>query len=486
MGSITMDSAGNNDTQMVGLEGLFAKEGILFDHDGNRIRLTPELLQQRGAYVAALERQPVKLVRDIVSACRRSGERRAELQRIIADGNEHRQWEDGVKLPAKQLLRDCETRWSSTFMMIGRLLGLYPAVRRLLLEAPENTGLANLTLNTIEQQLLMEIYYILRVAHSCQQVLSTQRTPTLSMALPSYELVMLGWTALKTKYPLLASYIDVGLQRIEKYIALARKSRIYALAMIINPIMKLDWIQEHWKPEDARQARRWIIEVMTAYATQRRHSARERPRVVSQPLPVSVPSSSKNAAFAAAFGEESGMDFLMSVTQEVRGASLLNNHRSTPAPPISTVDTSTSASSAPIEEDIVRAEEDALRADQLCAEHELNKYLDEPPPFYKKEKGPDLVNFWDNAEHRLPLLFKVAMDVLPAQASAVPCELLLGILQVLKFLVKEERLSFTDDLVACEDDYDIDKALTDDAVNELLAAGKYAELEELLKDARRT
>ncbi|KIY46808.1 hypothetical protein FISHEDRAFT_13691, partial [Fistulina hepatica ATCC 64428] len=60
-----------------------------------------------------------------------------------------------------------------------------------------------------------------------------------------------------------------------------------------------------------------------------------------------------------------------------------------------------------------------------------------------------------------PLLFKIAMDVLPAQASAVPCErvfsssketdtlrrsqlspALMEILQILKFTFRQDRMSF--------------------------------------------
>ena len=75
-------------------------------------------------------------------------------------------------------------------------------------------------------------------------------------------------------------------------------------------------------------------------------------------------------------------------------------------------------------------------------------------------------------EHIFPLLFHVAMDVLPAQASSVPSEricsssketctlcrnrispTMLEALQILKFIYKQERLNFTVDLVAYEWDY---------------------------------
>jgi len=99
-------------------------------------------------------------------------------------------------------------------------------------------------------------------------------------------------------------------------------------------------------------------------------------------------------------------------------------------------------------------------------------------------------------------MFRVAMDVLPAQASAVPCErvfsssketctlrrnrvsrVLLEALQVLKHSYRSERLSFVEDLsIAKEADYTISGQLTESAIDELMEAGKYGELEELIKN----
>jgi hypothetical protein len=91
-------------------------------------------------------------------------------------------------------------------------------------------------------------------------------------------------------------------------------------------------------------------------------------------------------------------------------------------------------------------------------------------------------------------MFQVEMDVLPAQASAVPCErvfssskerctlrrnrvsrVLLEALQVLKYSYRSERLSFVEDLsIAKEADYTI--------CGPLMAAGKYGEPQELIKN----
>jgi hypothetical protein len=83
------------------------------------------------AYARALKNDPIGECRKIVSACRSSGQRRRRLQAVISEGNENGYWRgklpDGkTALPMVQLLRDCPTRWSSTFKMADRVLTLNP------------------------------------------------------------------------------------------------------------------------------------------------------------------------------------------------------------------------------------------------------------------------------------------------------------------------------------------------------------------------
>ena len=74
-------------------------------------------------YAAAVESDPVGSTREIVAVCRKSGQHCEDLQKIIAAGNGSNSW--GANIRLVQLLRDCETRWSSTFNMIDRLIELY-------------------------------------------------------------------------------------------------------------------------------------------------------------------------------------------------------------------------------------------------------------------------------------------------------------------------------------------------------------------------
>ena len=101
-------------------------------------------------------------------------------------------------------------------------------------------------------------------------------------------------------------------------------------------------------------------------------------------------------------------------------------------------------------------------------------------------------------EHVYPVLFHLAMDVLPVQATAVPCERVFSssketctlrrsqlgpttieMLQVLKYLYQQEQLNFTTGILATEEDYTIEGPVSQSAVFELLKAGKEEELHDL-------
>jgi hypothetical protein len=65
-----------------------------------------------------------------------------------------------------------------------------------------------------------------------------------------------------------------------------------------------------------------------------------------------------------------------------------------------------------------------------------------------------------------------------------PCNLieLLEALQVLKYSYRSDRLSFVDDLLAKESDYNNSGQLTETAIDELMRAGKAEELKQLIKE----
>lgn len=106
-------------------------------------------------------------------------------------------------------------------------------------------------------------------------------------------------------------------------------------------------------------------------------------------------------------------------------------------------------------------------------------------------------------KYTYPYLYRVALDVLPAQASAVSCERmfssgketdtlrrnrlspqLMEALQILKYYYKQELLCFSSQLLAREEDYTIEGPVTEAAVDELLKTGQIHVLEDLLRNSR--
>lgn len=92
---------------------------------------SPDEHNQLKRYVEALEADPVGRARNLVGACRSSGQRRDELIWYINDGNAAESWGRDKQgepyiIPPRELLRDCPTRWSSTYNMGDRVATNYP------------------------------------------------------------------------------------------------------------------------------------------------------------------------------------------------------------------------------------------------------------------------------------------------------------------------------------------------------------------------
>ncbi|KAJ6552172.1 hypothetical protein B0H10DRAFT_1262256 [Mycena sp. CBHHK59/15] len=181
-------------------------------------------------YAQALESDPIGNSRQIVAACRASGQRRADIKQIIIDGNDKFLWVPTGIMRVLQLLRDCETRWSSTYLMSDRLIELYPAVQ-CFLNHPQQSAITHLQFDPLQYQVLHDIQSILAVPHAAQELLSAEKTPTLSVALPAFEMLLESWLSLQATLPMLAHYIGVGIVKIQEYINKGRKTRAYALAM---------------------------------------------------------------------------------------------------------------------------------------------------------------------------------------------------------------------------------------------------------------
>lgn len=100
----------------------------IHDDDGDNQVYSIEL-ENDELYLNFLKGDVVGSARKLVTACRASGQRRDELRKTIEDGNAAGGWvvgDDKILLRVVELLKDVDTRWSSIFNMIDRVLELYP------------------------------------------------------------------------------------------------------------------------------------------------------------------------------------------------------------------------------------------------------------------------------------------------------------------------------------------------------------------------
>jgi hypothetical protein len=145
------------------------------------------------------------------------------------------------------LLKDMDVRWSSTFLMIDRVLELYPvscshsflrcfiinlsqAIRIFLLKA-KNASISHHALTDLQSKVLDEIRQFLALPHAVQELVSAEKTPTLPVVLPAYEKLLHLFKLMKPRLPNIAHGIDAAIEKLSAYFARTRKTRIYALAL---------------------------------------------------------------------------------------------------------------------------------------------------------------------------------------------------------------------------------------------------------------
>ena len=101
------------------------------DDDGTSMVSYGDNFSADWMYNQAIEADPIVWCRKLVANCQASGQCHENLQATITDANGAGLFgrdDKGVdiKLPSLQLLCDIDTRWSSIFLMVERVLDLYP------------------------------------------------------------------------------------------------------------------------------------------------------------------------------------------------------------------------------------------------------------------------------------------------------------------------------------------------------------------------
>ncbi|KAJ7663376.1 hypothetical protein DFH06DRAFT_986792, partial [Mycena polygramma] len=174
---------------------------------------------------------PVAEARTLVTACRASGQRREAFEKIIKEGNEAGGFGDPAQ-PLREvgLLKDVETRWSATFLMIDRLLEQYLAVDQFL-DDPSQDEISWHRLSPTTLKVLQDIRRLLQIPHIVQEIVSAEKTPTLSVVLPMYEKLIVMLKDLSRELDELSIGINATIRKLEEYLNMSRRTKAYSLAM---------------------------------------------------------------------------------------------------------------------------------------------------------------------------------------------------------------------------------------------------------------
>jgi hypothetical protein len=262
IGGITMDNAQNNDTAMDSLERNLGARGIKFTRQEQRIRCFAHVLnlavhdalaqlplpdafkpnlhnvpndlrvkwhegQEDITYTAALKSDLVGRVQDLVRNLRSSGQRREAFQDAITTGNQAQLF----KLKPLQLLRNVDTRWSSSFYMLKRFHYLSPAITLLLSTVNVTALTRDDLLNVRETDVLVDVVEYFSFFNAVQEALACEKIPTMLFVLYLYEQLLALLGIVCYEYPKLMHAVYASLEKLKKYREECLVSNSYMLAM---------------------------------------------------------------------------------------------------------------------------------------------------------------------------------------------------------------------------------------------------------------
>ncbi|KAF8714530.1 hAT family C-terminal dimerization region, partial [Rhizoctonia solani] len=424
IGSITLDNASNNNTMMEELLRLIRAKGYDFDEEGNQICCFPHIinlavtafldaLDVTENYVYALKKRPNKKCQATVVALWK-GQHRVGLCQTIVKGNEKAHFKERKLLKAPNLegvLVNTIVERLIKIQLVELLLDLYPAIWEYLNKNKE--AFSDMIMLDLEFKVLQDILTCLNVPHQAQELLSAEKTPTLSLAFPVYNQLIRSWRQVGAQLGAFEHAIECGIAKIQEYIAKSRSSPIHIVAMVLNPCIKYTWINSHWTEEEKQLAREIVKGFMLKYL-----EAHERQSTVTGLEDLSTQASqAQGRGINALFMEPERClyDDKFGVTPPQSPAAPA---RIQPTPKRPLLDTFTSS---PYASSPLRA---ASIHQKLTVNTEHERYVKEKVLPLSKLGKTDLVKHWTSVsvEHKFSLLHAVAMDVLPAQASSVSSE----------------------------------------------------------------
>uniref|UniRef100_A0A0W0GDY1 Uncharacterized protein n=1 Tax=Moniliophthora roreri TaxID=221103 RepID=A0A0W0GDY1_MONRR len=257
-------------------------------------------LKADNEYHKILEADIVTTAHTLVSDCHSSGQRRANFKTTIENGNKKGGFGDPpVILHVITLLQNCTTCWSSTFFMVNCVLEMILAIDTFISDYQPDIP----SLTTKEHKVLNDVRQCLLYSHSIQESVSSERTPMLHLVIPLYEDLYNIFKMLQDKYPKLSHALGTAMAKLNEYLKIAQQTKIYGLALAINPLYKFEYIHESdgWTTEGAARVKEDLCAVMLEYQSAKPDSEPiEVPDVVQQHQIVIITTSGGSARAACA------------------------------------------------------------------------------------------------------------------------------------------------------------------------------------------
>ncbi|KAF7797199.1 hypothetical protein EIP86_008391 [Pleurotus ostreatoroseus] len=176
-----------------------------------------------------------------------------------------------------ELLPYCKTRWGSWHDVLGRLLRLRKAVTAFINQADNSDEVPNVEagkrkyssfrFETVEWDMIKNIYLILNEAVLVQQHFSAEQTLTVYRILPVYKRFRDNWTALRARddMHILAPALDAGIANIEKYYNKTEKQPANIVCLYLNPAVKDEYFEFRWSEEGKAEAKKTIEKIFDRY-----------------------------------------------------------------------------------------------------------------------------------------------------------------------------------------------------------------------------
>ncbi|PPQ97649.1 hypothetical protein CVT26_002438 [Gymnopilus dilepis] len=377
-----------NDTLMECLERDLKSRGIQFDCIIRRIRCFPHVVNlacqavikvigiemskgvATGTFLDKVTEDPIGRLRALIRTIRASSLRREAFSKLSKE----------QFVQELQLLRDMEVIFK--FLAPG---GDFDELRRY--ELSEDDWKAFLD--------------ILSIPHAFQQALSSEKTPILCNTISHFHAIIQVWKEYQAEHPSeLFDVVQAGIDKLQDYYDVTSANPTYIMAMVLNPQLKLMWHYKH-APEEALNAKNIFIRQLRPYYRQR----------LSQAAQARPPTTPRRQPRTSRHGPQSAAPSGQHRTPQPR-----TPRQQTGAPESNEGPNATSWTNRLLTCTNPAAGQLNGSARVRSLEDEIEAYL------LDVQTAESSIGFWQANQRRFPTLFLAALDYLPIQGYAVPCE----------------------------------------------------------------